>query len=97
MTQVVSAKQFRENFSEILNEAVYGKNRFLITRNGKSQAVLVGVKDFNPRVLMTQEEWETNFKTFNKISSRGKKLSEDDAMKLALEAVDSVRKQKRRA
>lgn len=85
MTQVVSAKQFRENFSEILNEAVYGKKRILITRNGKSQAFLVGVKD---------KEWEENFKTFTKISSRGKSLSENKAMKVALEAVAWARKHK---
>lgn len=94
MTQIVSAKQFRENFSEILNEAVYGKKRILITRNGKSQAFLVGVKDYNPADLMTKKEWEESFKTFSKISSRGKNLSENKAMKVALEAVAWARKQK---
>ncbi len=94
MTQVVSAKQFRENFSEILNEAVYGKKRILITRNGKSQAVLVGVKDYNPADLMSKKEWEESFKTFTKFSSRGKSLSDPKAMKVVLEAVDWARKQK---
>ena len=95
MTQVISAKQFRENFSEVLNEAVYGKKRILITRNGKSQAVLVGIKDYNPANFIPKEEWDKAFKLINKIRSRGKKLSEDEAMKLANEAVQEVRKQKR--
>jgi prevent-host-death family protein len=96
MTQVVSAKQFRDNFSEILNQAVYGNKRILITRNGKSQAVLVGVKDYNPAELMTKKEWEGDLKTFAKISSRGKSLSDNKAMKVALEAVAWARKQKTR-
>ena len=95
MTQVVSAKQFRENFSEILNEAVYGKKRILITRNGKSQAVLVGVKDYNPANFIPKEEWDESFKTFTKISSRGKSLSENKAMKVALDAVAWARKKKK--
>jgi len=94
MTQVVSAKQFRENFSEILNEAVYGKKRILITRNGKYQAVLVGVKDYSPANFIPKEEWDKSFKTFTKISSRGKSLSENKAMKVALEAVAWARKKK---
>jgi prevent-host-death family protein len=94
MTQIVSAKQFRENFSEILNEAVYGEKRILITRNGKSQAILVGVKGYNPADFMTKKEWKENFKTFTKISSRGKSLSENKAMKVALDAVAWARKQK---
>ena len=97
MMQVISAKQFRENFSEVLNEAVYGKKRILITRNGKSQAVLVGVKDFNPKDFLTQEEWKKSFETFTKISSRGKRLSEDKALELVNEAVAWARKQKRSA
>lgn len=95
MTQVVSAKQFRENFSEILNEAVYGKKRILITRNGKSQAVLVGVRDYNPANFVPKEEWNKAFRLINKIRARGKRISEDEAMKLANEAVQQVRKQRR--
>lgn len=94
MTQIVSAKQFRENFSEILSEAVYGEKRILITRNGKSQAVLVGVKDYNPASLIPKEEWDKAFRLINEIRARGKRTG-DETMKLANEAVQQVRKQRR--
>jgi len=95
MTQVVSAKQFRENFSEILNEAVYGEKRILITRNGKSQAVLVGVRDYNPANFIPKAEWNKAFRLINKIRARGKRISEDEAMRLANEAVRQIRRQRR--
>lgn len=95
MTQTVTAKQFRENFSEILNEAVYGGKKILITRNGKSQAVLVGIKGYNPADFIPKEEWDKTFTLIDTIRSRGKEISEDEAMRIANEAVQAVRKQKR--
>ena len=43
---------------------------------------------------MSKKEWEESFKTFTKLSSRGKSLSDPKAMKVAFEAVDWARKQK---
>ena len=94
MTQVISAKQFRENFSEILNEAVYGGNRVLITRNGKSQAILVGIKDLNPADFIPKEEWDRTFTLINRIRSQSKQLPEDQAMKFVKEEVQEARRTK---
>jgi len=38
--KTVSAKYARQNFSEILNEAHFGKKKVLITRSGKPMVIL---------------------------------------------------------
>ena len=94
MTQVVSAKQFRENFSEILNEVAYGEEKILITRNGKSQAMLVGIKDLNPKDFVPKEEWNKTFRLIRKVRSRGKNLSKTQVAKILNQEIQAVRKQR---
>jgi len=94
MTQVVSAKQFRENFSEILNEVTYGQKKILITRNGKSQAMLVGIKDLNPKDFVPKEEWNKTFRLINKIRSRAKNLSEKEMATTVNQEIQEARKQR---
>ncbi|MBI2621169.1 MAG: type II toxin-antitoxin system Phd/YefM family antitoxin [Candidatus Levybacteria bacterium] len=42
--KTVTAKQARQNFSEIINEVFYGNKKVLITRSGKPVVILTSAK-----------------------------------------------------
>jgi prevent-host-death family protein len=91
MISAISAGEVRQNFSEILNEAVYGRKKIFITRFGKPEAVLLGLRDLNPKDWVSKKEWQTGFKIFSKIRVSGRDLMEEEAGELVEEAVRSVR------
>lgn len=41
----VSTVEARDNFSEIINRAAYGKERIILTRRGKDLAVVIPIED----------------------------------------------------
>jgi len=43
--QEVSLEEFRNNLAELANRAGYGRERLVITRNGKRLAALVSIDD----------------------------------------------------
>jgi len=87
----VSARDARQKFSEVLNEAVYGRKKIFITRFGKPEAVILGLKNFNPKDWVTENEWLKGFEVFDKIRAKGKDLTEEEAERLVRQAVDSLR------
>jgi prevent-host-death family protein len=53
-----SASKARENFSEIFNKAAYGKERIIITRQGKKLAAIVPIEDLEDIEALEDEEDE---------------------------------------
>ena len=49
-----STAKARENFSEILNQVAYGKERVVVTRRGKELAVVIPIEDY--RLLQGMED-----------------------------------------
>jgi prevent-host-death family protein len=49
----ISTAEARDQFSEIVNKAAYGKERTVVTRRGKALAALIPIED-----LQTLEELE---------------------------------------
>ena len=45
--RVISSKDARLRLTEMLNEASFRGGRFLITRNGRPSAVLIGYEEFD--------------------------------------------------
>jgi len=45
MTKISTVKA-RENFSELINQAAYGKQKVILTRRGKALAALVSMEDY---------------------------------------------------
>jgi prevent-host-death family protein len=41
----ISAKEARDRFSEVVNRAAFGKERVVVTKNGKPVAALVPIED----------------------------------------------------
>ncbi len=42
--KIVTARQARQNFADILNEVYYGNKKVLITRSGKPMVIVVSPK-----------------------------------------------------
>lgn len=99
MTQTVSAQDARNKFAEILNTAVYGKTKVVITRFNKPQAVLIDYKEYefltNPTKRFTDEEWDKGFKVFDKIRARTKAVPAKEVERIVDRAVKAVRREKR--
>lgn len=53
----VSTVEARENFSEIINKAAYGKERIILTRRGKELVAVVPLNDLQT-VLQAEQELE---------------------------------------
>lgn len=48
----VSTREARENFSDVINRAAYGKERVILTRRGKPFAAVVPVEDLDLLEMM---------------------------------------------
>lgn len=98
MTQTVSAQDARNKFSEILNIAVYGKTKVIITRFNKPQAVLIDYKEYefltDPTKRFTNEEWKKGFNVFDRIRARTKDIPKEEVERIIDEAVKAVRREK---
>ena len=98
MTQTVSAHDARNKFSEMLNTAVYGKTKVIITRFNKPQAVLMDYKEYefltDPSKRFTSKEWEKGFKVFDRIAARTKDIPAKEVERIVDEAVKAVRDEK---
>jgi len=99
MTQTVSAQDARNKFSEILNIAVYGKTKVVITRFNKPQAVLIDYKEYeqlmNPKSRFSDEEWEKGFKVFDQIRAKTKNIPIQKIQNGVDNAVKEIRSKKR--
>jgi prevent-host-death family protein len=76
----VSLKDFRLNLSEVFSRVAYGGERINITKNGKSQAVLIDKDDLE---LLEAIEMEADIKAYQKAKRQdsGKRLSFDGLLK----------------
>mgnify|MGYP001616200782 CR=1 FL=1 len=99
MTRTVSAQDARNKFAEILNTAVYGKTKVIITRFNKPQAVLIDYKEYefltDPSKRFTNEEWKKGFKVFDRIAARTKDIPAKEVERIVERAVKAVRREKR--
>lgn len=99
MTQTVTAQDARNKFSEMLNTAVYGKTKIVITRFNKPQAVLIDYKEYeqlmNPKSRFSDKEWEEGFKVFDQIRTKTKDIPFKRIQTVVDKAVEDVRSKKR--
>ncbi|HEY9724678.1 MAG TPA: type II toxin-antitoxin system Phd/YefM family antitoxin [Oscillatoriaceae cyanobacterium] len=68
--QSVTAKDARANFSELMNRALFAKERIVVTKNGKPAVAIVPVEDleaierdrFRAAMLETGAQYESTFR-----------------------------------
>ncbi|OGQ36133.1 MAG: prevent-host-death family protein [Deltaproteobacteria bacterium RIFCSPHIGHO2_12_FULL_43_9] len=79
-----SSGKIRENFSELLNQVAYGKERVVVTRRGKQVAALIPMDDL---ALLEKMENKTD------IDDARKGIA--DAKKQGAVSWDSIKKERR--
>jgi prevent-host-death family protein len=89
MIKTTSAIKARQNFGQLLEEAYYRGDEFVIERAGKPMAVLIPIQEFE----RLQAQKEKDFAIFDEVRTRAKTKTEDVEKDVA-EAVKQVRKRK---
>lgn len=90
MTKTTTAIKARQNLGQLLEEAYYRGDEFVIERAGKPMAALIPIQEFE----RIQEEREKAFAIFDKVRSKTKASSEEIEAAVD-EAVEAVRKKKK--
>lgn len=54
-TKAISVTELKQNLGEIVNQAAYGGNRFILLSHGKERAALISIEDLRLLETMKQE------------------------------------------
>lgn len=87
MQKRISALKVRQNLGQVLNEAAYRGEDFIVERAGKPMAVIVSVDKYN----ILQENRERLRQATNKIRNRTKGADPAESESIISEAVTAVR------
>jgi prevent-host-death family protein len=71
---VVTTKEARDQFAELVNRAAYGKERVVVTRRGKGVAALVPMEALEDLALLEELENEIDLTDARKAFAEAKKL-----------------------
>jgi prevent-host-death family protein len=88
--KTVGAFEARRQFGKILQDVTSGRGKYIVERNGQPIAAVVPVEIY--------DQWKRRRQAFfdqMRSAAEGASLSDEQAMKLANEAVHAVRAQKR--
>ena len=91
MLQSITAKQARQDFSQIINQVTYGNQRIIVTKFGKPVAVISSIKNFDPQLSSNKNERNKDFQIIDQIQKQGEKLSASNASQLVKEALEEYK------
>lgn len=97
----IPIKEFRDNLSTYFGKAVYGREA-VVVRKYRDEGVFISREDYdeyqrllNPRLRMTQEEWNDHFVILDKIRAQIPQFPPDEVEQDIAEALAEVRTQSR--
>ena len=97
MTEVTTTEA-RDSFAELVGRVAYGKERVVITRNGKRQAVVVPVEDLERLEALERERGLSALRRLQDSAvSRGLDKLTPKAIDAEIQAVRAERRRKRKA
>ena len=73
MAKALSVREARASFATVVNEAAFGKQRFVVTRNGKRAVAIVPVEDLD--MIETIEDKVDLQEVRRRLAKPGKTLS----------------------
>ena len=92
MTRRVSAKEARDNFSELLGQVHYKQEPVIVEKNGKPFAVLIDPDAF---ARFQEDAKRRFFAIVDEIHERNKDVDPEQAERDVAEAVAEVRRERR--
>jgi prevent-host-death family protein len=90
MITTISAMEARQKFGEILNRVDLVHDQFIIERNGRPLAAIVPISS------LTNIQGKARSRALAFLDSTGSDITEDEANKIAVEAVKEVRAERRK-
>jgi prevent-host-death family protein len=90
MTKTISATELKASIGEHVNAVRFRGDTFLVTQRGKEVAALVPI-----HVLKSFEASRRRMVEIMEQMGKGNNLTEDEAMRIALEEVHAARREKR--
>lgn len=85
---VVSSKQARDNFSDLLGRVRYGDEVITIEKKGRAYGILISPSEYERYRKFAKQQF---FKTVEQIQNKNKKFSEKEVFKDVTEAVKTER------
>ncbi|MEW6273632.1 MAG: type II toxin-antitoxin system Phd/YefM family antitoxin [Bacillota bacterium] len=90
MERVISPMEARDKLGQIIEEAYYSGNQFIIARRGKPMAAIVPISEYQK----WQKEREEFFNLIGEVWEANQDADQEQAEKDVLEAVQEVRRKK---
>lgn len=84
----MSAKQARDNFTDLLGTVYYGKEPVIVEKKGRPFAVVMNPDEYKRYQKIAKEEF---FKTAEKVQKRNRDFSEKEVLKDVTKVVEEVR------
>jgi len=90
LTRRISAKEARNNFSDLLGQVRYSGDPMVVEKKGRPYAVLISPEDFARLQTIGKERF---FETAREIQQDNKDADPDEVLRDVTEAVDAVRQE----
>ena len=90
LTKRISAKEARDNFSDLLGSVHYGGNPVIVEKKGRPFAVMISPEDFERFQKIAKEQF---FDTVREIHQANKDADPDEVLRDVTEAVEAVRQE----
>lgn len=87
----MSAKQARDNFSDLIGAVYYGKEPIIVEKKGKPFAVVINPDEY---ARYRQAAKERFFETVNRIQANNRDKNSEDVLKNVTAIVETVRQER---
>src|SRR3990167_8858216 len=85
----MTAKQARDNFSDLLGAVYYSKAQVIVEKKGRAFAVVINPEEYERYQKIAKEQF---FKVARQIQAKNSKFSEKEVLADVTRAVEEVRK-----
>jgi len=86
--KIITAKEARDNFSDLLGMVYYGKESVIVEKQGRPFAVVVNPEQYEKFKQIAKERF---FETVDKIQAKNKNVSPKKVLKDVTRVVEEVR------
>lgn len=94
ITRKISAKEARDNFSQLLGTVYFGKEPIIIEKQGTPYAVVINPQEYQKFAVYKKAAKQRFFEIVDEISKANKDNSFDQVYKNVTSMVDEVRKER---
>lgn len=94
ITNRVTAKEARDNFTDVLGKAYYGKQSVVVERKGRPFAVVINPEEYEKYEKYKQAAKKRISEIMEEIQMASENAEYEEVLKDVTEAVEEVRQQK---